>query len=47
LELIGFDQHEIDRFLADVSLEDRANEAPPSRMIRSRGPGDLWPAANT
>ena len=42
LELTGFDQHEIDRFLADLSLEDRANEAPPLPDDPVTRPGDLW-----
>jgi hypothetical protein len=42
LELTGFDQHEIDRFLADASLEDRANEAPPLPDDPVTRPGDLW-----
>jgi DNA modification methylase len=42
LELTGFDQHEIDRFLADAGLEDRANEAPPLPDDPVTRPGDLW-----
>ncbi len=42
LSLTGFDQHEIDRFLADSDLEDRANEAPPVPDIPVTRPGDLW-----
>jgi DNA modification methylase len=42
LELTGFDQHEIDRFLVDASLEDRANEAPPLPDDPVTRPGDLW-----
>jgi DNA modification methylase len=42
LELTGFDQHEIDRFLADAGLEDRANEAPPLPDDPVTKLGDLW-----
>jgi DNA modification methylase len=42
LNLTGFDQHEIDRFLADSSLEDRANEAPPLPDNPVTSLGDLW-----
>jgi DNA modification methylase len=42
LELTGFDQYEIDRFLADAGLEDRANEAPPLPDDPVTRPGDLW-----
>jgi DNA modification methylase len=42
LGLTGFDQHEIDRFLADAGLEDRANEAPPLPDDPVTRPGDLW-----
>jgi hypothetical protein len=42
LSLTGFDQNEIDRFLRDTELEDRANDVPavpdnPVTML-----GDLW-----
>ena len=42
LSLTGFDQHEIDRFLADSDLEDRANEAPPVPDDPVTRAGDLW-----
>ena len=42
LELTGFDQHEIDRFLLDTDLEDRANEVPPVPVDPATKPGDLW-----
>jgi hypothetical protein len=42
LQLTGFDQHEIDSFLADAGLEDRANEAPPLPDDPVTRPGDLW-----
>jgi len=42
LSLTGFDQHEIDKFLADPDDEDRANAAPPLPDVPVTGPGDLW-----
>jgi len=42
LELTGFDQHEIDDFLADPELDDRANVAPPVPDRPVTKPGDLW-----
>jgi DNA modification methylase len=42
LKLTGFEQHEIDRFLADSELEDRANEAPPLPDNPVSRLGDLW-----
>jgi DNA modification methylase len=42
LSLTGFDQHEIDKFLADPDDEDRANAAPPAPDDPVTKPGDLW-----
>jgi DNA modification methylase len=42
LELTGFDQHEIDDFLADPELDDRANVAPPVPDRPVTKPGNLW-----
>ena len=42
LSLTGFDQHEIDSFLADSELEDRANAAPPVPDDPVTKLGDLW-----
>src|SRR5580704_8976868 len=42
LSLTGFDQHEIDKFLADPDDEDRANAAPPVPDDPVTRPGDLW-----
>jgi DNA modification methylase len=42
LELTGFDQHEIDDFLTDRDLDDRANVAPPVPDHPATKPGDLW-----
>ncbi len=42
LELTGFDQHEIDDFLTDRDLDDRANAAPPVPDNPVTKPGDLW-----
>src|ERR1700744_5320790 len=42
LSLTGFDQHEIDKFLADPDDEDRVNAAPPAPDEPVTRPGDLW-----
>jgi DNA modification methylase len=42
LNLTGFDQHEIDKFLADPDDEDRANAAPPVPDDPVTRLGDLW-----
>jgi len=42
LSLTGFDQHEIDRFLVDSSLEDRGNEAPTLPDNPVTRAGDPW-----
>ena len=42
LGLTGFEQHEIDKFLADPEAEDRANAAPPLPETPVTRPGDLW-----
>jgi DNA modification methylase len=42
LELTGFDQHEIENFLADPDLLDRAEVAPPVPAQPVSKPGDLW-----
>ena len=42
LSLTGFEQHEIDKFLADPEAEDRANAAPPLPETPVTKPGDLW-----
>jgi DNA modification methylase len=42
LELTGFDQHEIDDFLTDRDLDERANAAPPVPDHPVTNTGDLW-----
>jgi DNA modification methylase len=42
LELTGFDQHEIEDFLADPDLLERAEVAPPVPAQPVSKPGDLW-----
>jgi hypothetical protein len=42
LELTGFDPHEIDDFLCDPDMDDRANAAPPVPDHPVTKPGDLW-----
>jgi len=42
LELTGFDPNELDKFLADPDLDDRANAAPPVPEHATTKPGDLW-----
>lgn len=42
LELTGFDPHEIDSFLADPDVDERANAAPPVPENPVSGTGDLW-----
>lgn len=42
LGLTGFEQHEIDRFLIDQDLEERANAAPPLPEVPVSRAGDLW-----
>jgi DNA modification methylase len=42
LELTGFDPHEIDDFLADKDLEERANVTPPIPEHPVTSIGDLW-----
>ena len=42
LELTGFDPNEIDKFLADPDLDDRANAAPPVPEHPASKIGDLW-----
>lgn len=42
LELTGFDPHEIEDFLADPELDDRANVAPPVPDHPVTKLGDLW-----
>jgi DNA modification methylase len=42
LELTGFDPHELDSFLSDPDLDDRANVAPPVPDHPVTKPGDLW-----
>src|SRR3984885_3664292 len=46
LNLTGFDQHEIDKFLTDPDDEDRANAAPPVPEDPVTKPGDLWLCGN-
>ena len=42
LDLTGFDPHEIDSFLADPDLDDRANAVPAVPAEPATRPGDLW-----
>jgi len=42
LELTGFDPHEIDDFLSDPDVDDRANLVPPVPEHPTTKPGDLW-----
>jgi hypothetical protein len=42
LQLTGFDQHEIEDFLADPDVLDRAEIAPPVPADPVSKPGDLW-----
>ncbi|HEY6344436.1 MAG TPA: DNA methyltransferase [Bryobacteraceae bacterium] len=42
LSLTGFDQNEIDDFLADPDLDERANATPPLPATPVSRPGDLW-----
>ena len=42
LTLTGFDQNEIDSFLVDPDLDERANAAPPPPETPVSRPGDLW-----
>jgi DNA modification methylase len=42
LELTGFDPHEIDDFLSDPDLDDRANAVPPLPMNPATVLGDVW-----
>src|SRR5690348_12335115 len=42
LELTGFDPHEVEDFLADPDLDDRANIAPPLPERPASQLGDLW-----
>ena len=42
LELTGFDSHEIEDFVADPDLLDRADVAPPVPAQPVSKPGDLW-----
>ena len=42
LTLTGFDQHEIDDFLADPNADDLANAAPAPPENPGSRPGDLW-----
>ena len=46
LSLTGFNQHEIDDFLSDPDLEERANTAPPLPESPVSRPGDLWLCGN-
>ena len=46
LSLTGFDEREIDEFLADPDADDRANLVPPVPANPAAQPGDLWVMGN-